>query len=512
MTGTPAPLLEARGVTKRFAGTTALSAVDFAIDRGRVHALIGENGAGKSTLVKILAGVDQPTSGRLLFDGSDVQLASARDASRLGIDIIHQELQLFPDLSIEENLFVGRESLTRWGTIDRAAQRRAAAAALDRLGQHLPLDRRLGSLPLGQQQIVEIARAVVHDTRVLMMDEPTSALTASEIPVLFDLIRDLTSHGVGIVYISHRLEELLAVADTVTVLRDGAVVGHAARTEVNVPWIVQRMTGRDRPSASPPVQVTSRNPLLAVKELELPAAQGRTALRDVSFDVGAGEILAVYGLLGAGRTELMESILGAHEDARGSVRLESTELAGLDVRERIARGVAMIPEDRQASGLVQTLNVQQNMTLAHVSALSPHGYLSPAREVAVASEWGRRLHLKTPALDAPIAALSGGNQQKVVIARSVMTRPRVLLMDEPTRGVDVGAKAEIVETMKQLATDGMAIVFATSELAEVEAAATRALVLARGRITADLSGPDMNAEAMTSAASSIPLNADRLDG
>src|SRR5262245_4764221 len=509
MSGVIAPILEANGVTKRFAGTTALQGVDFAVARGRVHALIGENGAGKSTLVKILAGVERPTSGRLLFDGNDVQFASARDASQLGIDIIHQELQLFPDLSIEENLFVGRERRTRWGTIDRAAQRKASAAALERLRKDLALDRHVGSLPLGQQQIVEIARAVVHDTRVLMMDDPTSARTAAEVPVLFDLIRDLKSHGVGIVYISHRLEELLAVADTVTVLRDGLVVGHAPRADVNLSWIVQRMTGRDRPAASLQAHNASADPILTVKALELPAAQGRTGLRRVTFDVRPGEILGLYGLMGAGRTELMESILGVHDDARGSVVLDGRELTGLDVRERIARGVTMIPEDRQVSGLVPTMNVQQNMTLAHVSALSRRGYLSPAREAAVASEWGRTLHLRTPAFDAPIAALSGGNQQKVVIARSVMARPRVLLMDEPTRGVDVGAKAEIVETMRRLAADGMAVVFATSDLAEVHAAATRALVMARGRITANLSGPEMTDEALASAASASPERDER---
>jgi erythritol transport system ATP-binding protein len=317
---------------------------------------------------------------------------------------------------------------------------------------------------------------------------------------------------VGIVYISHRLEELLAVADEITVLRDGVVVGHSPRADVTVPWIVQRMTGRDRLPAPSHAQATSDKAILAVRDLHLPAAQGRTALRGVSFDVRSGEILGLYGLMGAGRTELMESVLGVHADVRGSVRLEDNELVGLDVREHIARGIAMVPEDRQTSGLVATMSVQQNMTLAHVSALSRRGYVSPARESTVASEWAQRLRLKTPGFDAPIGALSGGNQQKVVIARNVMTRPRVLLMDEPTRGVDVGAKAEIVETMRRLAADGLAIVFATSELAEIEAAATRAIVMARGQIAADLAGPAMTAEAITSAASATPAHAERLDG
>jgi erythritol transport system ATP-binding protein len=501
----PCPVLVAKDIAKRYAGTVALAGVDFAVEPGRVHALIGENGAGKSTLVKILAGVEQPTSGDLVFDGKAVRIASPRDASRLGIDIIHQELQLFPDLSVEENLFVGRERLTRWGTIDRAAQRSAAEAVLERLG--LPTVARsakVGTLPLGQQQVVEIARAVVHDTRVLMMDEPTSALTASEVPILFDVIRDLAAHGVAIVYISHRLEELLAIADSVTVLRDGAVVGQAPRAGVDVRWIVQRMTGRDERPVSIHPEPSTGATVLAVRDLHLPAAPGRTGLRGVTFDVRAGEILGLYGLMGAGRTELMESVLGVHPEARGSVRLEGRELAGQDVRQRIASGIAMVPEDRQASGLVPTMNVQQNMTLAYAGALSRAGYLSPVREANAASEWGTRLRLKAPSLGAPIGALSGGNQQKVVIARSVMTRPRVLLMDEPTRGVDVAAKAEIVDTMRQLANDGMAVVFATSELAEIQAAATRAVVMARGAIAAELSGPEMTDEALASAASRTP--------
>ena len=346
-------------MTKRFSGTTALAGVDFAVEPGRVHALIGENGAGKSTLVKILAGVEQPTSGELLFEGDPVQFASPRDAGRLGIDIIHQELQLFPDLSIEENLFVGRERLTRWGTIDRAAQRTAATAALERLGQRLAIDRRVGSLPLGQQQIVEIARAVVHETRVLMMDEPTSALTASEMPVLFNVIRDLAAHGVGIVYISHRLEELLAVADTVTVLRDGLVVGHAARADVDVPWIVRRMTGADAPAAAAHGRSASGAPILAVKDLQLPAAPGRTGLRDVTFDVRPGEILGLYGLMGAGRTELMECLLGVHDGrarqrsprrprARGR-RRSRTDRAGHRHGSRGSPGVGPDPDDERAA-------------------------------------------------------------------------------------------------------------------------------------------------------------------
>jgi erythritol transport system ATP-binding protein len=512
MTSAPAGLLAANGITKRYSGVAALTAVDFAVEAGRVHALIGENGAGKSTLVKILAGIERPTGGQLHVDGRPVTFHSARDARDIGIEIIHQELQLFPDLSIEENLFVGRERRTRLGTIDRATQRRAATAVLERLGQRLPLDKPVGSLPLGQQQIVEIARAVVHDTRVLMMDEPTSALTAAEVPILFKLIRELTADSVGIVYISHRLEELIALADTVTVLRDGVVVGDAPRHDIDLDWIVRRMTGRDHPSSAAPASPRAADPVLAVRNLHLPPGQHRTALKGVSFDVRPGEILGLYGLMGAGRTETMECVLGVHSNATGSVVLGGRELGALGVRERIASGIAMVPEDRQASGLVSTMTVQENMTLSCLGELARWGHVSPSREAAVAAEWSGRLRLKAPGLDAPIGSLSGGNQQKVVIARTVMTRPLVLLMDEPTRGVDVGAKAEILETMRRLAADGTAIVFATSELAEIASAATRTLVMSRGHITADLSGDAMTAAAIASAASATPVDVGRLDG
>jgi erythritol transport system ATP-binding protein len=495
------PVLAARQIEKRYPGTLALAGVDFSVAPGQVHALIGENGAGKSTLVKILAGVEQPTSGQLTYCGAPIRFDSPSDAGALGIDMIHQELQLFPDLSIEENLFVGRERRTRWGTVDRTAQRTTAIAVFSRLGQSLSLDRPVGTLPLGQQQIVEIARAVAHQTRVLMMDEPTSALTASEIPTLFALIRDLATHGVGIVYISHRLEELLAIADHVTVLRDGRVVGSAPRAEVDVPWIVHRMTGRDDTSQAAHAPTAAGAPVLAVKGLQLPARPGRSGLEQVSFDVRAGEIVGLYGLMGAGRTELMEAILGVHRDASGQVLVADRELGHLDVSDRIRAGIAMVPEDRQASGLVSSMNVRENMTLSRLGSLSTRGYLSPVREREAAATWVDALRVKASGLEAPVTSLSGGNQQKVVIARAAMTRPKVLLLDDPTRGVDVGAKAEIVASMQRLAADGMAIVFSTSDIAEIHAAATRALVMARGRVVARLSGAAMTGRALASAAS-----------
>jgi erythritol transport system ATP-binding protein len=498
------PVLEGCRVIKVFSGTTALAGVDFRLESGCVHALIGENGAGKSTLLKILAGIEQPTAGTLRLDGHDVRFTSARDASARGISLIHQELQLFPDLSVAENLFVGRERQTRWGTVDIAAQEAAARQVLTTLGQEVSPRMQLGTLPLGQQQIVEIARALVHDTRVLLMDEPTSALTTSEIPRLFQVIRDLTRQGVAVVYISHRLEELLAIADRVTVLRDGRVVGQSRADAVDVSWIVQRMTGRD---ATPPARDAGTSPgpvLLSVDALRLAPRAGRAALHDVSFDLRAGEILGLYGLMGAGRTELLESLLGVHGDTAGDVKLDDSDLQDRDISDRVAAGLALVPEDRQAAGLIQSMTVCENVTLSSLARLAPHGYLSPAEEVRAAQPMLDELRVKAPAPTAPVGALSGGNQQKLVIARGVMSRPRVLLLDEPTRGVDVAAKFEILESMRRMARGGMGILFATSDLAEVQAVATRVLVMSRGRIAADVAAADATADVLASAASSAP--------
>jgi erythritol transport system ATP-binding protein len=504
VTAASPPLLEARTITKAYDGTLALSGVDFRLERGRIHALIGENGAGKSTLLKILAGVEQPTAGRLWLDGREILLASARDAAARGIGMIHQELQLFPDLTVAENLFVGRERRTRWGTVDWPAQEEAARGALARLGhQAISPSARLGTLPLGQQQVVEIARALVHQTRVLLMDEPTSALAASEVPVLFQVIRDLARHQVSIVYVSHRLEELLAIADDVTVLRDGHVVGAAPVGEVDLPWIVERMTGGGVPQRTGTRAAGPGRVVLAVEALSLPARPGRAALDGVTMRVGAGEVVGLYGLMGAGRTELLESILGMHDDATGRVVLDDEDLGRRDVSARVRAGLAMIPEDRQAAGLVATLTVRDNVTLSALARLAPRGYLSPRAETRAAQPFVDGLRIKTPSLAAPVGALSGGNQQKVVLARGVMSRPRVLLVDEPTRGVDVGAKFELLEVLQRLASEGIGIVVATTDLTEILAVASRVLVLARGRIVADLPVAEASPDVLAKAASSF---------
>jgi erythritol transport system ATP-binding protein len=493
--------VDAFGITKVFPGTTALSGVDFHVAPGRVHALIGENGAGKSTLVKILAGIERPTAGRLMVNGTDVRFDSVDDAVRHGIGIVHQELQLFPDLSIAENLFVGRERRTRWGLVDANAQQQIAVDRLAMLGQRLDPARLVGSLPLGLQQIVEIARALVTDTKVLMMDEPTSALTPSEIAVLFRVIRDLAARGVAIVYISHRLEELLGISDMVSVLRDGQLVGEAKSSEVDVQWIVEKMTGRLETTGGIRPVPTPGSVALSVRNLHMASQQGHAALRDVSFDLRRGEIIGLYGLMGAGRTELFEALMGVHSGARGDIVLNGRRIDGVSVADRVRAGLAMVPEDRQAAGLVPTMSVLENMTLSSLSRVSTRGCLALSREREATQAMVDTLRIKTRATASPIGDLSGGNQQKVVISRAVMNRPSVLLFDEPTRGVDVSAKAEILAYVRRLAAEGAAVMYASSDLGEVRAVADRVIVLSRGRVTADGSAAELAEHVLASAAS-----------
>jgi erythritol transport system ATP-binding protein len=443
-----------------------------------------------------------------VFDGQPVEFASVRDASAQGIGLSHQELQLFPDLSVAENMFVGREHTTRLGTIDTVAHEREARAVLRRLGQDIDPAAQVGRLPLGRQQIVEIARALVADTRVLMMDEPTSALTVGEIRSLFLVIRELAARGVAIVYISHHLHELLEIADRVTVLRDGVTVGEGMCRNIDLGWIVERMTGRT-PDARPVTPASSVGQVvLDVRDLCLPGAPGRTALEHVTLQMRAGEVLGLYGLLGSGRTELFETLLGLHAGGEGGVSLDGRPLAGRDVHARVRAGVAMVPEDRQAAGLVQSLTVQQNMTLSSLPAIAPAGLLRPEAERRESAALADRLRVRTAGLDAPVTSLSGGNQQKVVIARGVMAQPRVLLLDDPTRGVDVAAKAEILRTMRSLAAQGMAVAFASSDLTEILDGADRILVMARGRVRGEFRASDVTKDTLAAAASAAPSGDD----
>jgi erythritol transport system ATP-binding protein len=497
-------ILRAERISKTYPGTLALDHVDFQVRRGQVNVLIGENGAGKSTLAKILAGVERPTQGRLALEGEEIRLRSPRDADRYGIGMIYQELSLFPNLSVAENIFMAREVTAGRLMVDHKAQERRARALLERLEQ--PIDPRTlaGELPLGQQQLVEIARALARDVRILIMDEPTSALSAAEINVLFGIIRELKSRGVSIVYISHRLEELLEIGDQITVLRDGRLIAEAPADAISLGWLVEKMTGRSATVMTPRQKSQVAAELLKVNSLSLRRADGRLVLDGVSFTVHAGEILGIYGLMGAGRTELLESLIGVQPRVQGAILLEGRRLEARSTAERIAAGLVLVPEDRQRAGLVPTLSVQQNVTLMSLGRFVRGFYLSPARESAGAERLTRELRIKVSDLGQPVTSLSGGNQQKVVVAKCLLTSPKVLLMDEPTRGVDVAAKAEICETMRRLAAQGLGVVFASSELKEILAVAGRVLVMSRGRITGEFQIDQASEEALVRAASAKP--------
>ncbi len=481
------PIMAAHGVTKVFGATHALKGVDFAVEPGSVTALFGENGAGKSTLMKILAGIEQPTTGELELDGEPVALRSPRDAADRGVVIIHQELSLFPNLSVADNVFMAREKVRRGVIVDDRAERETATALLARLEE--PLDPRtlIGELRLGQQQIVEIARALAQEARVLIMDEPTSALSAAEVEVLFRIIRELTADGVAIVYISHHLEEALEIADRVVVVRDGGLVAEADAGDVNLAWIVEHMVGRSQDELFPDEHAETGPVLLRVSELSVPDPRnpGRLSVDSVSLTVRAGEIVGLYGLMGAGRTELLETLGGRLRSIGGVVEIDGELIEG-PVAARIARGMTLVPEDRQRDGLIQSMSVGQNLSLAGLRRFIRGPVVSTARERAAVTAVMRDVTVKASGPDAPITSLSGGNQQKVVLGKALLTEPRVLLLDEPTRGIDVGAKADIFTLMTELAGRGLAVLFATSELEEALHVPDRLLVMAKGKVVREI--------------------------
>lgn len=493
-------VLRAEGIRKVYGGTVALDGVDFDVERGRVDVLIGENGAGKTTLMRILAGVEQPTNGRMLLDGRPVRFDSPRAAAVAGIAIIHQELSLFPDLSVAENVFAGREPRRLGVMTDAGAAERETRVVLERLQQPIDPRAHCGSLPLGQQQIVEIARALVQRARVLIMDEPTSALSSAEVTALFTLIRELRSKGTAIVYVSHRLEELMTIGDRMTVLRDGRRVARADAADVSLGWIVEQMLGRPAAASAPRGASQSRDVVLDVVGLSLSHADGRRALDDVSLQVGAGEVVGLYGLMGAGRTELLECVAGARTASAGEVRLSGAPVQRLDVAARLRRGICLVPEDRQAAALFPSLTVAQNLTLASLRAHVRRLGLSPAAERETAERVAGDLAMSVASPTLPIGALSGGNQQKVVIGRALLTRPRLLLLDEPTRGIDVGAKGQLRALVRRLAGEGVAILYVSSDVEEIVEISDRVVVLSKGRVSGQFTGGTAEQELVAAAA------------
>ena len=497
-------IFEARAITKRYPGTIALDRVDFCVYRNQVNVLIGENGAGKSTLMRILAGVEEPDQGQLVLEGEEIELRSPRDAAHRGIAIVHQELSVLPNLDLADNIFAGRE-LSRAGIfVDRSLEERLASEAFERLCSPMDVRMPAGHLSLGSRQIVELARALEQRAKILILDEPTSALSNAEAESLFAVIAELKRAGVTIIYISHRLNELLHLGDYFTVLRSGRVVGEAPSAEVDRRWIVQRMSGRDISSAGERQAVAAQDAtLLKVEDLTLAPDSDSGAeavpVRDVSFSLRMGEVLGIYGLLGAGRTELLEAIAGARSIRSGRIQLRGEGLRIRSIADGVKVGIHLVPEDRQRDGLVPELSVRENIALA-----SGEGVLvKEQQETKRAWQLVKDLNIRITDLELPVTALSGGNQQKVVIARCLMCSPSLLLLDEPTRGVDVGAKTEIYCILRRLASQGIGVIFTSSEIEEMQALADRALVLCQGRITEMLERKELTDEALFVAASPV---------
>ena len=493
-------ILQATGILKRYPGNVALDHVDFKLYRNAINVLIGENGAGKSTLMRILSGVETADEGSILLDGAAIKLRNPRDATAQGISIVHQELSVMPNLDISENIFAGRE-LTRGAIVDRNAEDTRSNSALARLRKPMSVTGATSQLSLGCRQLVEVARAVDHGSRILILDEPTSALSMMEAESLFAVLAELKQSGVTIVYISHRLHELLHLGDYFTVLRSGRVVGEALRAEVTRQWIVERMSGRADTADLDARSSISAQVVLSVAGLELaPSTSGeaaQAALHNLSFTLHKGEILGVYGLLGSGRTELMETLAGNRASASGAVCVNGKVLPLASVTNSVKAGIALVPEDRQRDGLIPELSVRENVALA--AAVGP--LLSKAQEIVRVRELVRDLNIAVRDIELPVTTLSGGNQQKVLIARCLMRKPSVLLLDEPTRGVDAGAKAEIYRILRKLASEGLSILFTSSEIEETRTLSDRVLVLCQGSISAVLVHHELTDEALFTAAS-----------
>jgi len=488
------PLVEMRGIDRHFPGVHALKGVDFSIRAGEIHALLGENGAGKSTLMRILAGAERKDSGAILIDGRDARISTPHHALARGISTVYQETSLAPNLSVAENLFVGRLP-ARSGIVERRRLNRLAAAVLERLQIRLPLDARVGSLSIAEQQMAEIAKALSHDVRVLALDEPTSALAEGEIEELFRVVRDLKRDGVAIVYISHNLEEIFALCDRVTVLRDGERVGEQTVAETDVSELIGMMVGRTLGEMFPKEPASLGDELLRVAELRVP---GKSSA--VSFSVRAGEVVGFAGLLGSGRTALMRTIIGDIQAESGTIFRRGLATRIRSPHEAIRCGVGYLPDDRRRNGIVGQLGVGQNLSLASLPQFSRVGVMSGGRERGSWVGIVRKLQIATPSVDQRVAFLSGGNQQKVVLGKWLTAGVEVLILDEPTRGIDVGTKVEVYRLMNRLAAEGKAVILVSSYLPEVLGMSDRVLVMRAGAVAAEFARGEATQESVMYAA------------
>ena len=487
-------VLHVKGVSKSFVGNRVLSDVELAVRPGEVHAIVGENGAGKSTLIKIIAGVHQPDAGEISLEGKARRFRSPREALAAGLVVIHQELSLAPDLSAEDNIFLGRFPRTAFGTIDRRHIRERTRALLDQLGIAVDPTRLTGTLSIAQQQMVEIAKAISMDAKVLVLDEPTAVLDEHRVTTLFEAVERLKRQGLGIVFISHHLEEIFRIADRVTVLRDGRVTGGAWVADVDQDWLVGRMIGRDFPAHSPHGRKAGR-PALTLKGLTVP---GRFS--DVSFQIGEGEIVGLAGLVGAGRSEVAQAIVGLSRPSHGTIELFGRPVSIRSPTAAARHGIVYVTEDRKTQGLLPNRPVRENATIANLRRFARAGVLRFRAEARYVRDMIKRLDVRLAGPGVEIRTLSGGNQQKVLIGRALAVEPKVLILDEPTRGVDIGAKQEIYALIERLVSAGMAVVLISSEMEEILRLSDRVIVLRRGRIAATLSRQEATETSIMKAA------------
>ncbi len=497
------PILRMRSISKAFSGHRVLDSVDFDLRRGEVHILAGENGAGKTTLIKILTGVHTDYEGSIELDGAPVRFRRPQDAAGRGISVIHQELSLVPSMSVADNIFLGRERCRFGSWVDSHSQQASCERLLDRLELDLDLNRPVEGYPLSVQQTIEIAGALAFDARVIVMDEPTSALAEPEVERLFGLIADLRQSGCAIVYITHRMEEIYRIGDRITVLRDGNLVGTAPVSELPRDELVRWMVGRELGEQFPRHAAHLGRERLRVEHFTLPDPEGlrRPVVQDVSFIARAGEILGLAGLYGSGASELLAGLFGVYGGlAHGSVWLDGEPFQPGSPSRAIGQGMALLTNDRKTTGLVLGMSIANNVTLASIPKYSPGTWLQQGRELRTAERHQATFGLRAAGLDLPVETLSGGNQQKVVLAKWLETEPRVLLLDEPTRGVDVGAKRDIYQLMDRWTSEGYAIVLITSEMPELLAMSDRIIVMHRGQVTAEFSRGEATQEAVLHAA------------
>jgi ribose transport system ATP-binding protein len=496
-------VIEFRNLTKRFPGVVALEDVSFDVREGEFFSICGENGAGKSTLMKVLSGVQTEYEGELLIRGEKASFRGTRDAEDAGISIIHQELNLVEELSVAANIFLGRELRGAFGLLDDRAMEREASRLFELLESKIAPETLVGRLRVGDQQLVEIAKALSLQSKILIMDEPTSALTESEVARLFRVIERLRESGVTILYISHKMEEVFRLSDRIQVLRDGKTITTVNRTATNPAEITRWMVGREIESIELGADRKAGEVILRVHELSLPwpGHVRKWRLHDISFELRRGEVLGIAGLMGAGRTELLECLFGASsEPHKGKVFLKDTEVSFAHPADAKNAGVALVTEDRKRLGIFAQMDVRENVTLCRLEQATAAGFVKRDREEAMAGEMIRKLAVRTAGTSAKITSLSGGNQQKCLIGRWLLTHPEILLLDDPTRGIDVGAKAELYKLMDELCREGLGIILTSSELPELLTVCDRILVLSEGRLTAEFSRSEATEEKILEAA------------